>query len=115
MPKNTKKKKKMGEGQQKVAPPVLQLFGDASFELRKEINSLLRKLEVKKGCGVKVFGGRRKSLSSSQLEKEIQRLKCSVNYNSVLFTLKGKGRGWGISGRGLCWPLVVLLGVLCSF
>ena len=25
----------MGEGQQKVAPPVLQLFGDASFELRK--------------------------------------------------------------------------------
>ena len=33
--KTQKKKKKMGEGQQKVAPPVLQLFGDASFELRK--------------------------------------------------------------------------------
>ncbi|RVW95945.1 Pseudouridylate synthase 7-like [Vitis vinifera] len=100
----------MGEGQQKVAPPVLQLFGDASFELEKEINSLLRKLEVKKGCGVKVFGGRRKSLSSLQLEKEIRRLKCSVNYNSVPFTLKGKGRGWGISGRG---GFPALVGVGC--
>ena len=37
----------------------------------KEISSLLRKLESKKGCGVKVLGGRRKSMSSSQLEKEI--------------------------------------------
>ncbi|RVX20387.1 AP-2 complex subunit alpha-1 [Vitis vinifera] len=49
----------------------------------KEINSLLRKLEAKKGCGVKASGGRQHSLSSSRLEKEIRRLKCSVNYNSV--------------------------------
>ena len=67
----------------------------------KEINSLLRKLEAKKGCGVKASGGRQHSLSSSRLEKEIRRLKCSVNYNSVPSMVKGKGRGGcGVSGRG---------------
>ena len=37
----------------------------------KEISSLLRKLEAKKGRGVKVLGGGRKSMSSLRLEKEI--------------------------------------------
>ena len=41
----------------------------SSFE--KEISSLLRKLEAKKGHGVKVLGGGRKSMSSLRLEKEI--------------------------------------------
>ena len=45
----------------------------------KEISSLLRKLELQKGQGVKVLGGRRKSMFSSWLDKEIQRLKCFVN------------------------------------
>ena len=39
--------------------------------VEKEINSLLRKLEAKKGRGVKLSGGGRKSMSSSHHEKEI--------------------------------------------
>ncbi|KAL6334210.1 hypothetical protein AAG906_007457 [Vitis piasezkii] len=61
----------------------------------KEISCLLRKLESKKSEGVKVFGGRRKSLFSSRLGKEIRRLECSVNYNSALSIEKGKRKSVG--------------------
>lgn len=44
----------------------------------KEISSILRKLESQKGRGVKVLRGKRKSLSSSWLDKEIRRLECLV-------------------------------------
>ena len=43
---------------------------------KKEINSLLRKLELRKGRGVKVSGGKRKPLASSGFEREIQKLEC---------------------------------------
>ena len=46
-------------------------LGILVLDFEKEINSLLRKLEAKKGCGVKVLGGRQHSLSSLRLEKEI--------------------------------------------
>ena len=72
---------------------VLQLLGLPILGFIKEISSLLRKLEAKKGRGVKVSRGRRKSKSSSRLEKEIRRLECSINYDSALTAIKGKGRG----------------------
>ena len=41
-------------------------------EFEKEINCLMKKLEARKGCGVKVSSGRRKHLSASCFEGELQ-------------------------------------------
>ena len=71
----------------------------------KEISSILRKLESQKGRGVKVLGGKSKSLSSSWLDKEIQRLKCFANYNSAMSIVKGKGKGVGTQRKGFCRSL----------
>ena len=51
-------------------------LGMAVAGFKKEINSLLRKLELRKGRGVKVSGGKRKPLASSGFEREIQKLEC---------------------------------------
>ena len=55
----------------------------------KEITALLKKMESRKGRGVKVSRGSRKS-SSSCLEREIRKLECSVNYNDTPLAVKGK-------------------------
>ena len=50
--------------------------------------------------------GKRKSLSSSWLDKEIRRLECFANYNSAPSIVKGKGHSkrkrerWGDSAEG---------------
>lgn len=62
---------------------------------KKEINSLLKKLDLKKGRGVMVLGGRIKPLASSRFEREIRKLECSVNYNNSPSTIKGKRKGAG--------------------
>ena len=64
----------------------------ASFE--KKICALIRKMELRKGRGMRMLGVRR---SSSRFEREIRKLECSVNYNSSLFIARGK-REW-------CWGL----------
>lgn len=61
----------------------------------KKIRSLFRKLESNKGRWVKMLGGRRKFISFSQLDKEIQRLECSINYNGASSMVKGKRKGGG--------------------
>ena len=66
---------------------------DANFGVKKEISTPLGKLDLKKIQGVKVTRGRKKSISSFQLEREI--LSTSVNYNNAPSLLKGKGRGVG--------------------
>lgn len=63
----------------------------------KEISSLLRKLESKKGHGVKVSGGKRILPSSSHFEREIRMLECSVNYKSSPLTSRGRERSTGES------------------
>ena len=64
----------------------------------KESNSLLWKLESRKGRGVKITRGKKKSPLATRLEREIRKLECSVNYDS--HSRPGKGQG--------CWSL-------CSF
>ena len=57
----------------------------------KEIFSLLRKIETRKGCGVCVLGKKKKLNSTSRFEREIQKLECSVNYKNSPLLVKGKG------------------------
>lgn len=49
---------------------------------KEEISSLLREMEARKGRGVKFSGGKRKTISSSRVEREIRKLECFVNCNS---------------------------------
>ena len=60
----------------------------------KEIIALLRKMESRKGNGIKVSRGSRKS-SSSRLEREIQKLECPVNCNCSLLSVREKGESNG--------------------
>lgn len=61
----------------------------------KEIIALLKKIEARKGHGVKVSKSGRKS-SSSHLEREIWKLECLVNYSGTAITAKGKGGSNGV-------------------
>lgn len=63
----------------------------------KEIRSLLKKLEARKGRGVKVSGGKRSLRLASHFERELRNLESSVNYNSAPCTMRGKGRSTGVS------------------
>ena len=63
---------------------------------KKEITSLLGKMEARKECGVKISGGKRKAFSSSRVQREISKLECSVNYSSSPFLVKGKRRSNGV-------------------
>lgn len=63
----------------------------ASFE--KEISTLLRKMESRKHCRVKVTGGKRKIFSSTHLDCEIRKLECSVNYNLQVLSSLSQGKG----------------------
>ncbi|RVW57201.1 CMP-sialic acid transporter 2 [Vitis vinifera] len=51
-------------------------------------------MESRKGNGIKVSRGSRKS-SSSRLEREIQKLECPVNYNCSLLSVREKGESNG--------------------
>ena len=62
----------------------------------KEINSLLRKIESREVCEVEVVGGKKKLLSATHLEREIQKLKCLVNYNCFPLSARGRERGNGV-------------------
>ena len=62
----------------------------ARFE--KEINYLLKILEERKGCRLKISGEKRNYLSASRLEWELRKLECVVSYNSSLCSFKGKER-----------------------
>ena len=59
----------------------------------KEISSLLKKLELRKGCGVKVSGRKRSTPSTSHFEQKIHKLECSVNYNKSPATVRGRSFG----------------------
>ena len=61
----------------------------------KEINSLLRKIESRKGRGVKVVGGKKKSFLATHLEREILKLECPGNYDCSFVLVKVRGRGFG--------------------
>ena len=63
----------------------------ASFE--KEISTLLRKMESRKDCRVKVTGGKRKIFSSTHLHCKIRKLECSVNYNLQVLSSLSQGKG----------------------
>ena len=63
----------------------------ASFE--KKISTLLRKMESRKDCRVKVTGGKRKIFSSTHLDCEIRKLECSVNYNLQVLSSLSQGKG----------------------
>ena len=67
----------------------------------KEISSLLRKMESRKGRGVKVSRGNRKSFSCTCLEGEIRKLECSVNYNYSPLSVKGRGKSSGVSALSI--------------
>ena len=60
----------------------------AGFE--KEINSLLKNLEARKGRGVKVLGGRRKHFLTSHFERELLKLEYLINYDSSPCTFRWK-------------------------
>ena len=62
----------------------------------KEINSLLKKMKSRKGCGVEVSRGNWK-FSSTRLERKIQKLECSMNYNCSLLSVRDKGGSNGVS------------------
>ena len=64
-------------------------LGLAMVGFEKEISTLLKKMESRKGCGDKASRGSRKS-SSSCLEREIRKLDCSMNYNGVPLAVRGK-------------------------
>ncbi|RVX15653.1 hypothetical protein CK203_009150 [Vitis vinifera] len=58
----------------------------------KESNSLLWKLESRKGRGVKITRLKKKSPLASRMEREIRKLECSVNYDcSPLSAREGGG------------------------
>ena len=77
----------------------------------KEISSLLKKLQSRKESGVNGLGGKKKILLSSCFERKIRKLECSINYNSSLSTVRGKGRGFkegvGVGLRKLLCPVGV--------
>ena len=64
-------------------------LGLSMVGFEKEISTLLKKMESRKGCGVKASRGSRKS-SSSCLEREIRKLDCSMNYNGIPLAIRGK-------------------------
>ena len=66
--------------------PGLPVMG---FE--KEINSLLKKLELRKGRGIKIARGKKKSPLATRLEKEIRKLECSVNYDCAPLSVREGG------------------------
>ena len=81
--------------------------------LKTEIIALLKKMESRKGHGVKVLRGSRKSLSS-RLEREIRKLECLVHYNSTHLAVKGKGESSGVQFSHS--EVVVLFSLLvCGF
>ena len=47
----------------------------------KEVDSLLRKLEARKGQRVVGLTGKRRPSHASWFERELRKLDCSVNYN----------------------------------
>ncbi|RVW67644.1 hypothetical protein CK203_063068 [Vitis vinifera] len=57
----------------------------------KEINSLLKKLELRKGRGVKIARGKKKSPLATRLEREIRKLECSVNYDCAPLSVREGG------------------------
>ncbi|RVX19062.1 hypothetical protein CK203_007022 [Vitis vinifera] len=70
---------------------VVSLVGMSIERYEKEIFSLLRKIETRKGCGVCVLRKKKKLNSTSRFEREIQKLECSVNYKNSPLLVKGKG------------------------
>ena len=58
---------------------------------KKEINSLLKILESRRGCGVKIVGEKKKSPLATQLEREIIKLERSVNYGCSQLSARGRG------------------------
>ena len=54
----------------------------------KEICTLFKKMELRKGRGMRISGGKKRFFSC--FEREIRKLECLVNYNSSLFIARGK-------------------------
>ena len=61
----------------------------------KEIISLLRKMDTRRGHSVKASGEKRKPNTSSRFDKEIQKLECPANCNKSPKSVRGKGRSFG--------------------
>ena len=49
---------------------------------KKEISSLLKNLEARKGHGVKISDRKKNHLLASYLERELRKLEYATNYNS---------------------------------
>lgn len=67
-------------------------------------------MEARKGRGVKVIGGRRKHLSASHFERELQKLEGSVNYDSFPCASREMGGALGTQHPG-CEVVVLLEGL----
>ena len=71
------------------------------MSFKKEINSLLKILESRRGCGVKIVGEKKKSPLATQSEREIIKLERSVNYGCSQLSARGRGRGSGVYAPSL--------------
>ena len=67
----------------------------------KESNSLLWKLESRKGLGVKITRGKKKSPLATRLEREIRKLECSVNYDCSPLSAREGGEFWSLCSLSL--------------
>lgn len=66
-------------------------LGLPMMEFEKEINPVLKKLETRRGLGVKIVGGKKKSPLATQSEREIIKLERSVNYGCSQLSARGGG------------------------
>lgn len=57
-----------------------------------EIIPHLRKMDTRRGHGIKALGGMGKPNASSCFEREIQKLECTFNYNRSPMLTRGRGR-----------------------
>ena len=56
----------------------------------KEISSVLKSLDSRKGCEVKISAGKRSYLLTSCLERELHKLECIVNICPCFTKRKGR-------------------------
>lgn len=64
---------------------------------KKEIGSLLKKLETRKEHGVKSLDSKRSHRLISHFERELRKLESSINYNSSSRDIRRKGRNTRVS------------------
>lgn len=73
-----------------------RFLGLPVMRCEKEINSLLKKPETKRGHGVKITRRKKKSPLATHLEKDMRKLECSVHYNCFPLSYRGRRRGSGV-------------------